>query len=285
MGLLPRGVEQAPVALREAGLPQRLAATAVRTVRSPAPESAPDAETGVMNVAGVADVAKRLADAIEEVLDGEATPVIVGGDCSILLGSMLALRRRGHYGLLHVDGHADFCHPSQESAGEAASLSLAIVTGRGPAVLVDLEGRAPLVRDDDVAHLGYRTESMYTLDRFLDEHIRETAIDVHDLGDIRRFGIESCTTDALARVARPEIDGFWLHLDVDVLRHQLMPAVDYREPGGLTWREVEYVLAAASDTDRLVGLEVTIYNPTLDAPGAPLAARIVDLLAAGLSVG
>ena len=159
------------------------------------------------------------------------------------------------------------------------------MTGRGPAILVDLEGRAPLVRDDDVAHIGYRTDSIFVLDRILDEHIRDTAIDVHDFDDVRRLGIEACTRDALAVVARPEVDGLWLHLDVDVLHDELMPAVDYREPGGLTWEEVEHVLAAASGTGRLIGLQVTIYNPLLDAPGAPPAARIADLLAAGLNRG
>jgi arginase len=181
--------------------------------------------------------------------------------------------------VLHVDGHADFWHPSQEDLGEAASLDLALVTGRGPALITDLEGLSPLVRDEDVAQLGYRSAEN---DSYLDEHVRDSAISVHDLGDVRRDGIEASTAAALAVVTRPELGGFWLHLDVDVLADELMPAVDYREPDGLTWQEVEHVLAAASGSGGLVGMQVTIYNPALDAPGAPLAERIVDMLAAGL---
>lgn len=108
---------------------------------------------------------------------------------------------------------------------------------------------------------------------------------MHDASDVRRRGIEACTTSAIAVAARPGLDGFWLHLDVDVLDDELMLAVDYREPGGLTWNAVEHVVAAAVRTGRLVGLQVTIYNPLLDDPGAPRAARIVDLLAVGLSAG
>ncbi len=282
LGLLPQGVERAPAVLREARLAQRLGARRVREVSCPAPDPARDAETGLLNPTGIVAVSKRLADTIEEVLESAAFPVVVGGDCSILLGPMLALRRRGRYGLLHVDGHADFWHPSQEPIGEAASLDLALVTGRGPAVIVDMEGRAPLVRDEDVAQVGYRSAIN---DHYLDQYIRDTAISVHDLSDIRRRGIQACTTDAITVAARPELNGVWLHLDVDVLDDELMPAVDYREPGGLTWEEVEHVVAATVRTGRLSGLEVTIYNPSLDEPGAPRAARIVDLLASTLNAG
>jgi len=282
LGLLPHGVELAPAALRAAGLARRLGARRVREVPCPAHDPVRDEETGLLNPGGIVVVSTRLADTIEEALDDGAFPVVVGGDCSILVGSMLALRRRGRYGLLHVDGHADFWHPSQEPIGEAASLDLALVTGRGPALITDIEGRTPLARDEDIAHVGYAS---VVNDHHLDRHIRDTAITVLDLSDVRRRGMQGCITDALAVVARPELDGVWLHLDVDVLDDDLMPAVDYREPDGLTWEEVEHIIAATVRTGRLVGLQVTIYNPSLDGPGAPLAARIVDLLADGLDAG
>ena len=76
--------------------------------------------------------------------------------CSILLGSTLALRRRGRYGLLFIDGHADFYQPEANPNGEAASMDLALATGRGPDVLTNLEGRKPLVVDEDVVAFGFR---------------------------------------------------------------------------------------------------------------------------------
>lgn len=57
--------------------------------------------------------------------------MVLGGDCSILLACMLALKERGVYGLAHVDAHADFYQPEAEPAGEAASMDLALVVGRG----------------------------------------------------------------------------------------------------------------------------------------------------------
>ena len=280
LGLVPTGVEQAPAALRDAGLARRLDARRVHEVPCPSPIRERDRESGMLNLDGLVLLATRLAATVGEVLDADAFPLVMGGDCSILLGPMLALRRRGRHGLLHLDGHADFWHPSQEPLGEAASLDLALVTGRGPAVVADLDGLAPLVRDEDVAQVGYRSTEN---DSFGDLHVRQTAIVVRDLGDVRRDGIAECCRAALETVARPGLDGFWLHLDVDVLDDDLMPAVDYRTPDGLTWQEVEHVVAQSLASGRMVGMQVTIYNPTLDEPGAPLAERIVETLAAALS--
>ena len=280
LGLVPTGVERAPAALRDAGLARRLDARRVHEVPCPTAIRERDRESGMLNPDGLVLLATRLAATVGEVLDADAFPLVMGGDCSILLGPMLALRRRGPHGLLHLDGHADFWHPSQEPLGEAASLDLALVTGRGPAVVADLDGLAPLVRDEDVAQVGYRSTEN---DSFADLHVRQTAIAVRDLGDVRRDGIAECCRAALETVARPGLDGFWLHLDVDVLDDDLMPAVDYRTPDGLTWQEVEHVVAQSLASGRMVGMQVTIYNPTLDEPGAPLAERIVETLAAGLS--
>jgi arginase len=122
----------------------------------PAFDPAIDADTGLLNPHGLRDHASRLADAVGAVLDQGAFPIVLGGDCTILLGITLALRRRGRSGLLFLDGHADFYQPEAEPTGEAASMELALVTGRGPELVTDLEGRRPLLRDQDVVVLGFR---------------------------------------------------------------------------------------------------------------------------------
>jgi len=196
-------------------------------------------------------------------------------DCSIVLGPLLALRRRGRYGLAFLDGHADFQHPSDEPNGEVASLDLAVATGRGPDLLTDLEGLRPLVRDEDVALVGYRV--LDDNDHFLGEHIRSTAITVVDLTEVRETGTGRALEKALATLTKPDLKGFWVHLDVDVLDDALMPAVDYRHPGGLTWQEAAQILGGLLASDRARGLEVTIFNPRLD-PGGSIAQRLSDLI-------
>src|SRR5206468_2490553 len=105
-----------------------------------------DPETALLNPRGIADYSVALADAVGRAIDVGEFPVVLGGDCSIVLGCLLALRRRGRYGLLFLDGHADFYQAEAEPNGEAASMDLALATGRGPVVVADLENRRPLVR-------------------------------------------------------------------------------------------------------------------------------------------
>jgi arginase len=82
-------------------------------------------------------------------------------------------------------------------------------------------------------------------------------------------------------LSQPQIAGFWVHLDADVLDDAVMPAVDYRMPGGLSWGELTKVLQAAIGSGRAVGLDITIFNPKLDEDGT-IAAAFVDALIKGL---
>jgi arginase len=72
-----------------------------------------------------------------------------------------------------------------------------------------------------------------------------------------------------------------MHLDADVLDDALMPAVDYRMPGGLSWEELTTILQVAIGSGRAIGLNITIFNPELDSNGS-IAAAFVDTLARGL---
>jgi arginase len=275
LGLRAAGVEALPDALLAAGLSERIGAR--RAARLPTPPFDPriDPETGMLNPGGLRDYAPRLADAVEAVLDRGDFPVVLGGDCSILLGNMLALRRRGRHGLLFLDGHADFYQPEAEPTGEAASMELALATGRGPEIVTDLEGKRPLVRDEDVVVFAHRDAERAAAEgsQPLPPGLRE-----YDLAAVRALGAERAAREAVAHLERP----FWIHLDADVLDDAIMPAVDYRMPDGLGWEELTTVLRAALASGRAVGLEVTIFNPELDPDGS-IARGLVDALAAGLT--
>ena len=275
LGLFPRGVEHLPDALLGAGLADALDARRAGRVVPPAYDARRDAATGLLNPTGLRDYAHQLADATGEVLDGGEKPVVLGGDCSILLGNLLALNRRGRFGLLFLDGHADFYQPEAEPNGEAASMDLALATGRGPRVLADLDGRGALVRDEDVVAFGRRDAE--EADAAGSQRIEDTGVAVIDLATVRDLGVERAVGDALERVVRPELDGFWIHVDCDVLDDAVMPAVDYRMPGGLSWDELESVLAAAIATGRAVGLELTIFNPALDTDGVIIRTLVARL--------
>jgi arginase len=205
---------------------------------------------------------------------------VLGGDCSILLGCMLALRRRGRYGLLFLDGHADFYAPQQSLTGEAADMDLALVSGRGPDMVIDLEGRKPYVRDEDIVVFAQRDAALAR--KYGSQDVREAGITVMDLGDVRKAGVQDAAAVAVARLAAADLKGFWIHLDVDVLDDAVMPAVDYRMADGLDFDELAAVLRAAVASGRAVGINITIFNPNLD-PNRLVARNLVSCLTRGLA--
>lgn len=280
LGLTRDGVASLGGRLLDLGLAERIGARRGGRLAVSARTPVPD-ETGILNARAIAAFSLRLADAVGRVLDAGAFPIVLGGDCTILLGPMLALRRRGRYGLLFIDGHADFFQPEAEPNGEGASMDLAWVTGHGPAVVADLEGRRPLVRPEDAVAFGYRDHD--DQEAFGSQPL-PAELRAFDLPELRARGVEPAAREAVGRLLRDDLDGFFIHLDADVLDDAVMPAVDFRTPGGLSPDELRAVLRIALDSGRAVGLEVTIYNPDLDEDGA--AGRVLaNVLAEALGTG
>lgn len=278
LGLKPTGVDKLPERLLDYGLMDRIRAR--RAARIPTPEYSfdRDPQTQTLNAHAIAAWSPKLADAVEGVLDAGEFPVILGGDCSILLGPTLALKRRGRYGLLFIDGHADFYQPEVNPNGEAASMDLAFATGHGPELLTNLEGRGPLVRDDDVVAFGFRdAEEQATYgSQPLPANLR-----AFDLATVRELGVERAATAAVEHLTRAGLEGFFIHVDADSLSDDIMPAVDYRIPDGLSWDELRRTLQIGIGSGKAVGFEITIYNPSLDKDGS--AGRgLVDTLSAAL---
>ena len=278
LGLATDGVERLPDRLLELGFADRINARRAGRLAVPPKDPTPDPETGILNAEAIAEWSPKLADAVEAVLDAGEFPVVLGGDCTILLGSMLALKRRGRYGLLFIDGNADFFQPEAEPNGEGASMDLAFATGHGPTLLTDIEGRGPLVRSEDVVAFAYRDHK--DQEEFGSQPLPKE-LKALDLPAVREMGIEAATRKAVDHLRRPELEGFFIHLDADCLDDAIMPAVDFRVPGGLSWDELGTALRIAMASGKAVGIEVTIYNPRLDKDGS--AGRgLADVLAAAL---
>ena len=60
--------------------------------------------------------------------------------------------------------------------------------------------------------------------------IKKTSIHYYDLNTLRKSGIATCIDSFFADLSADQPDGFWIHLDVDVLDPLIMPAVDIRIP-------------------------------------------------------
>ena len=268
------GCKKLAGALRGQGIVERLGAYDAGGLIPPPYSEKWDGRT-VRNASAIARFSRDLAGKVGELLEKGRFPLVMGGDCSILLGNMLALRRRGRFGLAFLDGHLDFRHPgNSEAVGAAAGEDLALVTGRGGEDLTNPEGLKPLVREEDVVALGERENDPETRD------VLDTEIAVLDLAAVRKVGLAEAARRAVDRFERNGLDGFWIHLDADVLDGEVMPAVDSPQPGGLSRNELIEMLRVLLASRLAAGMEVTIFDPDLDPDGMVASAFADDLVAA-----
>jgi len=269
-----RRLDLAPAALREQNLVARLAARDLGDVTPLPYRDFVRAPGRVRNADGVAGYSRELAARVAAAADGGAFVLVLGGDCSIVLGCLLGAGRGDRaIGLAYVDAHADFAAPEESRTGSAASMCLALAVGRGDTPLARL-GAEPLVAAADVALVARRdhAEPWYG-------HAALRAAPILDLPHdaVRDRGPAAAAQDVLGRVARPDLSGFWIHVDADVLDPSVVPAVDSPVPGGLALDELTELLRPLVQHPQALGLELTIYDPTLD-PERTSAARLAELL-------
>lgn len=262
--------------LRELGLRDRLGAVAAGEVVPPPYSPERDPATGIRNARAIADYSVALAAAVNSELGADHFPLVIGGDCSILLGCLLALGPRGRHGLVFVDGHQDLQTPSVSRTGGAAGMDLALAVGIGPPLLAALGGGTPLVAAADVAMLGPRDNpAWYTGD---DVQRARDAMHVRTLEALRRAGVATAGREVAERIVRSGVQGTWIHLDVDVLDDAVMPAVDSRQPDGLSYDELGSLLRPVLETGPVVGMDVTIYDPDRDPDGSAGRALVDGLV-------
>lgn len=272
----PRRLDLTPGVLREQGLVARLGAKDWGDVLPPPYRDLTRVGTRPRNEEGVVGYSRSLAARIAEAADDGAFAVVLGGDCSIVLGSLLGVRREGRPapGLLYVDAHADFASPEESLTGSAASMCLSLAVGRGDTPLARLGGDEPLARAADVVLLGRRdhAEPWYG-------HAALEASAILDIPhrEVRERGPAATVDAARARLAAPGTNGFWIHIDADVIDPAEVPAVDSPEPGGLMLGELADLLRPLAHHPQALGLELTIYDPKLD-PDRTSAARLATLL-------
>ena len=271
-----RRLDVAPGVLREHGLVTRLGANDLGDVMPPFRYADLVKPVGRgRNEEDVASYSQKLADRVASAVSSGDFLVVLGGDCSILLGALLGLRRAGKdpVGLAYVDAHADFATLAESPSGSACSMNLALAVGRAASPLARLAENGPLVRGADVAHIGRRDDSQPEYG-----YPALAEFDVLDLSqaDVDADGADAVVATALERVTEPE-GGFWIHFDVDVLDPQLMPAVDTPLAGGFDLDTACKVLAPLVAHPKALGLQLTIYDPTTDHDSIG-ARHLVDLI-------
>jgi arginase len=276
-----RHLNRSPEVLRERGLIERLHAIDMGDVVPPPYRDFVRPPNRARNEEQVVVYSRSLAARVAAAAAQGHFPLVLGGDCSIVLGCLLGAKRaeRGAVGLVYLDAHADFATPEESRTGSVASMSLGLAAGRGNTPLARLGGRSPLVDGRHVALVGRRdgADAWYG-------HAALAASAVLDMPDsellTEDFG--RLAAASLARVAGPGVRGFWIHIDADVLNPAVMSAVDSPEPGGLMPGELINLLTPLVAHPGALGLSLTIYDPALD-PDRSCARRLVSLLEALLA--
>jgi arginase len=277
------GCGKAPGALRDQGLLARLGARDAGCLTPPRYDPGDwRPGDGVCQADAVAWYTRRLADRIAAIVDGGEFPLVLGGDCAILLGAALAMRRMSArdelpYGLVYVDGHSDFRHPGNASyVGAAAGEGVALATGRGQPDLTNLDGLRPYLRDEHVVLLGIRARDEYRLD------LQAAGLAFRPVPQLRSDGAGRTAQWALQQLAG--CVGYWVHVDVDVLDPAVMPAVDAPDDGGIGYAELELLIAGLVGSPECLGMELTVFDPDYDPDGG-YAQELVGAVVAGLGAG
>jgi arginase len=279
----PGNQARAAGALRTAGLVAALGDGTLDggDVPLPPPDPGRGPDTSLLNEPGLIAMTDGLRQRVGGALAAGRFPVVVGGDCSALLGTVAGLRAVvPTAGLVFVDGHEDTMPLDVSEDGEAANTEIGLLLGltgrllRGP-----LAGALPVLGTDELAVLGPRDAAWRA--RFNVGSLREHGVWLRSLDEL--------VTDPAgqARTAVAHLDGpsrsWWLHVDLDVLDPVDFPAQGLPGfddiPGGLSWAQLTDLLRVAVRTGGCLGWSLVIYDPDQDQDGSA-ARRIIELVGA-----
>lgn len=274
------GTWRAPAALIAAGLLQAVKVRAFKELPRPTYSAEAQPGTRLRNGHVMRSFNLALADLVAEAGRQGDFALVIGGDCSILLGALAGARRSGALSLIHIDGHSDFRHPGnydpEQSLGAVAGMDLALATGRGEALATEWPGiSGPLVAENQVVQLGERENRD---ENFLWPDVNHTAINRIDVFQALGIGPAAVLQRIAGTLDQVPGQGFWLHLDIDVLDQALMPAVDSPGSPGIAPDDLVQIISPLVADQRCRGMTVTVFDPDLD-PDGRYAATIVGILA------
>jgi arginase len=271
-----RGVDMGPSAIRYAGLEERLTGLGFSV------DDSGNVLTSVVEATELEDEHARylpqitrtcalIAERVVEAVGAGETPLVLGGDHSVALGTLSGLASaRGVGGVLWIDAHGDLNTPETSPTGNVHGMPLAVAIGLGGDRFADGPLTVPAVDPARVAILGARS-----LDPAERELLRRSDVTVLTMTEIDRIGIETAVERALERIAGP---GFvHVSLDMDALDPAIAPGVGTPVQGGLTYREAHLALELVAESGLAGSLEVVEVNPVLDHENrtASLAVELV----------
>ena len=274
------GTEKAPAAFRAAGLVQRLQAAGYEVVDhgdgAPRHFAEDDENRRARNLKEIVAALNDLKTRAEVAIKSGALVLVLGGDCAQSIGLLTGVRRYyKRLSLLWVDRDADLNTPATTPSGRIDGMVVAHVIGKGAPELVRFWGEPPLVREPDVTLFGI-------------ERIDPPEQEFLNKSPMRRVTAATVQSKGAAEAARTTLTQMHadakqvvLHLDLDVIAQEEFPGVNVPGSGGLSFSDVRAALIEFAKNPNLLAIDISQYNPDLDADGSG-AKKVVDLLVEAL---
>ena len=263
-GAFAPGQEQAPQALRDAGLLDRLAAAGAGVHDHGDSEVwrwRPDRENRrAQNAARVVEIVRDTARRVEHAIGDDEVTLVVGGDCTVGIGTVAGHVATGErVGLVYFDSHADLNVPDSVHEGALDWMGLAHMLGEpgGVAALTGAGGRTPLLEPEQVLCFGWGPEQATRFER---EVIKRRSIEVLPVADVAADPAGAATS--ARRSIESRCDRLLVHFDVDVIDFTDVPLSENTGRNeGLSYEHALRALAALVSSPRLAGLTITELNP------------------------
>jgi arginase len=281
LGAGRRGVDMGPSAIRYAGLEQLLTEKLhVRVadegnVISPVVETTEVGDERARYLSQILDLCDRVAHLVESATRRGAMPLVLGGDHSVALGTLVGMARaRGSGGVVWVDAHGDLNTPETSPTGNVHGMVLAAALGLAGDAFRRDGWAIPAVDAGKLALVGVRS-----LDDGERELLQRIDAKVFTMSEVDRIGVEPCMREALAHAS----GGGFLHvsLDMDVVDPEHAPGVGTPVRGGLSYREAHLAMETVAEFGHTDSMDVVEVNPILDRENAT-GLLAVELVASAL---
>jgi len=277
LGAGRRGVDMGPSAIRYAGLEARLAELGLESedlgnVELVVPEEVAEGDPRARFLAEIKAACEDVAARVKEAREQGRTPLVLGGDHSVALGTLGGLASAsGPGGVIWFDAHADLNTPANTPSGNVHGMVLGAALGLDDGAFESPAWPLPSVDPARTVLLGTRL-----LDAGEKAAARELGIRVITMSEIDRIGIEPAVREALEHVNG---DGFvHVSLDLDVVDPEEAPGVGTPVRGGLSYREAHLAMELVAEAGVMSSLDVVEVNPILDRENHT-AALAVELVA------
>ena len=264
LGAGRRGVDMGPSAMRAAGLHARIKDLGYKVqdagnVFTPEPEERKPKDPKLKYVDEVLAACKELADRVDKAVKDGASPLVLGGDHSIAIGTQAGLARNSkRRGMLWFDAHADFNTTATTPSGNIHGMPVAAVLGLGDPRLADFDQPGPKLDPKNVVYIGLRS-----VDKAEAEILTDSRVTYYTMRDVDQMGMAKVMEEALQKASKG-VDEVHLSFDLDVVDPRWAPGTGTTVEGGITYREAHLAMEMLSDSGLLSSLEFVEVNPLLD---------------------